>query len=108
MSGSKPMGPWWAVLLLVFLLGSTSGCGYPKVSGRAYEMTMALEAAFADREVDALVSARAMLDKFRSAEEISASEHAELSEMIGIAEGGDWERAAKSARQLLEAQVEWQ
>ncbi len=107
MNGKRSGGLWLIMFVVGFVVGGTSGCGYPEVGRRGYEMTMALESAFASRQDESLVSARKLLDEFLAAEEISPREHAVLIDMIDIAEGGDWDRAATSARRLLEAQVEW-
>lgn len=101
------------VVVTLFVAGVAYWCnsGYGKVSHDAYEVAKALYGACLSRS-DERVNQVAML--LEEADEVSASGSIEINDterrwlntMISTAREGNWKSAAKSARRMMEDQVE--
>lgn len=107
---SKLLLPILGVILIGAAIMFCSSQGYGKVSPRAYEVSTALYGACLAKSDARLESIEGLLDEDAEAEDastVSEDERRWLESMIRTARDGDWESAAKSARRMMEDQVEY-
>jgi polyhydroxyalkanoate synthesis regulator phasin len=78
-----------------------SGCGYPEVSPKTYEVANALYAASNRQSTEHIEKAAAITDELLAAGEISEREAGWLKAITEQARSGDWDSAAKEARALI-------
>ncbi|MCA9074684.1 MAG: hypothetical protein KDA93_06605 [Planctomycetaceae bacterium] len=83
-----------------------NGCGYPQVSPKSYELTKALYSACNRRNEEHLARVAEVLDSTKTAGDISDRESKWLHAIIDKARAGEWESAAREARQIMEDQVD--
>ena len=100
---------WSVVACLVLLLGGGAwllfGRGYSTVSGRGYELALALFSACSRQDAPRVQSIVEMARQAKEAQELPSYD-ARVIEKIGqLATDGDWEKAALEARRLLDAQA---
>ncbi len=80
--------------------------GYGEVSSKTYELSTALYTACMNRSEVHLSKVEELLGT-EANESIPSGERQWLQQIIDRARSGDWETAAKSARQIMEDQVDY-
>ena len=83
-----------------------SGCGYPKIGERAYEISKALYSTCNLKRENDLDKVADAIEKAASASEITESESEWLLEIVQKAKDGQWEAAEQEVRSILEDQTE--
>ena len=91
----------WGTVLAVIM----SGCGYPEVSPKTYEVANALYAAANRQSTEHIDKAVAITEELLAAEEISEREADWLKAIAEQASSGDWNGAAAKARKLIADQA---
>ena len=107
---SKLLWPILGVMVIGAAIMVWFSQGYGKVSPRAYEVSTALYGACLAKSDARLESIEGLLDEGAETEDastVSEDERRWLESMIRTARDGDWESAAKSARRMMEDQVEY-
>ncbi|QDT45289.1 hypothetical protein Pan241w_54090 [Gimesia alba] len=92
----------WHVVLVLLLL---SGCGYPEVSPKTYEISKALYSVCNQKSEERLLVVEKLIQSSLEQNEINESEAQWLNEMITQAREGDWEAAMQESRQMMEDQA---
>ena len=92
------------VLLLMPLLLS-SGCGYPAVSPKTYEISKALYSVCNQKSKERLETVQTLIQSSLKEKEINEREADWLNEIVASANAGDWETATLEARRLMEDQT---
>jgi hypothetical protein len=88
------------------LAAIASGCGYPEVSPKTYEVANALYAATNRQSIEHVDKAIAVTEELLAAGEISEREAGWLKAIAEQARNGDWDNAATEARRLIADQVQ--
>lgn len=83
------------------------GRGYGKVSDRSYKYATALYSVCLSKSGERLEKVSALIEKDTVDELIPSHEHGWLASIVGRAQDGDWESAAKSSKRMMEDQVEY-
>jgi len=108
MSNGKVVLPIIGVLLIGAAVFFWSSRGYGEVSPDAYAVSKALVGACQAKSSERLEAVIALLDKDADTPlSVSDTERGWLESIIKTAKGGDWEFAAKSARRMMDDQVEY-
>ncbi len=85
-----------------------TGCGsYGEVSERAYEIATATYGACLAKDENRLAKIEELLNDQEFASDLSAEESDWILQMVTTARSGDWESAAKSAKQMMLDQVQF-
>ncbi|MCA9205662.1 MAG: hypothetical protein R3C99_00350 [Pirellulaceae bacterium] len=104
---------WFGRGRLVGLVLATSGllifagCGYPKVSPAAFELSKAVDNLCNLRSSEQIAKARQLVREKSGSGEITDSEEQILTNILDMAEAGQWERAEQETRELLSDQTRW-
>ena len=108
MNSWKLLWPILGVLLIGAAIVVWSSQGYGKVSPDAYQVATALYGSCLAESDQRLQSVSLLVsDESEQPLELSDSERRWFESMIRTAEGGDWKSAAKSAKRMMEDQVEY-
>ena len=99
---SRTSGSLAVALLLIV---SVSGCGYPEVSPKTYELSKALYSICNLKREAGLPKVIELIESSLALQEITEVESRWLSEIVKLAEDGEWESATLQSRQILEAQI---
>ncbi len=91
----------WGTVFAVIM----SGCGYPEVSPKTYEVANALYAAANRQSTEHIDKAAVLTDELLAAGEISDREAGWLKAIAEQARNGDWDSAAAEARALIADQA---
>ena len=93
--------------LVVLLCGSLllSGCGYPEVSPKTYELSKALYSVCNQKSTERLVKVQALIQSSLEQEEITSREADWLNGIIKQAQAGEWDEALRESRQIMEDQA---
>lgn len=83
-----------------------SGCGYPKIGERAYEISKALYSTCNLKRENDLDKVADAIEQAASASEITESESEWLLEVVQKAKDGQWEAAEQEVRSILQDQTE--
>ena len=84
-----------------------SGCGgYGEVSPRAYQSATAVFSICNRRDADRIPIILGLIANARDNAEITEQEAKWLRDILSQAQRGDWEKALKQARRLMEDQVQ--
>ena len=94
------------VAILVTMMLPLSGCGYPEVSPKTYEISKALYSVCNQKSVERLEVVQKLIQSSLENKEISASEADWLSGIIKQAQEGKWESAMQESRRMLEDQAD--
>ena len=94
------------VVSLMLTLLPLSGCGYPEVSPKTYEISKALYSVCNQKSQARLDVVTKLIQSSLENKEISESEADWLSGIIKQAQEGKWEAATKETRQLMEDQID--
>lgn len=95
------------VALASVLLAVAPGCGgYGEVSPQAYEYAKAIYNVTNRKAEDRLAKLSKQIDASRQAEEISTTEADWLRDILKQAGDGNWKKANKQARAMMEDQVQ--
>ena len=98
---------YWAVGMAAVVTLTTTGCGgYGDLSPTAYKYATALYSIANRRASTALSSVEHQIESSGRNEEISKQEAQWLREIVLLAQDGDWDAAAREARQMMEDQVD--
>ena len=92
----------------IFLLAGLiciAGCGYGKVSPTTYELAKALYNISNRKVSEKLVVAKQQIESAKEKNEITDQEAKWLKAILHRAEQGQWDKAMKSARRIMEDQV---
>ncbi len=81
-----------------------SGCGYPRVSDKTFELAKLLNTVCNLRNTHQLPKFRTLVDEAHQAGNITGSERDMLIEIADMASEQQWDRAESEARELLKAQ----
>ncbi|MHC4877494.1 MAG: hypothetical protein ACYTGL_13445 [Planctomycetota bacterium] len=92
------IGTTWLALCL-------SGCGYPEVSPKTYEVASALYAASNRQSLEHIEKSALLIDELRETEEITERESEWLKAIVEQARAEQWTEAAAEARVLIADQV---
>ncbi|QDU41012.1 hypothetical protein Mal4_53770 [Maioricimonas rarisocia] len=92
------------ILATACLIG-VSGCGYPEVSPKTYELAKALYSACNRRSPEHLEKVDHLAEAARESGEITEKESQWIRNIVEQARSGEWEPAALESRQLMEDQV---
>ncbi|QDT29698.1 hypothetical protein Enr10x_50530 [Gimesia panareensis] len=97
----------FTLALVLFLCGGLllSGCGYPEVSPKTYEISKALYSVCNQKSQERLEAVEELIQSSLEQEEISEREAEWLGEIIRQARQGEWEAALRETRQIMEDQV---
>jgi hypothetical protein len=94
------------VLAYLFaLVANVSGCGYPEVSPKTYEVANALYAAANRQSTEHVEKAAVITEELLAIGDISEREAGWLREIAEKARSGDWNGAAAEARALIADQA---
>ncbi len=94
-------------LLLVFILPiCVGGCGYGKVSPKAYEYAKGLYGVCSRRDENRLKKISSMIDQAQKRGEITEEEEGWLNEIVKQGKAGNWDSAIHMARRMMEDQAE--
>ena len=100
------IGFTYTLVVAAFLVSVLfSGCGYPEVSPKTYELAKALYSATNLNQVERLDAVETLINDAVEREEISSSEADYLLGIISRARDGDWEHAQQETRKLMEDQI---
>ena len=93
--------------LLVLLFGSLllSGCGYPEVSPKTYELSKALYSVCNQKSPERLDKVQALIQSSLNQEEITSREADWLNGIIKQAQAGEWDEALQESRRIMEDQA---
>ena len=83
-----------------------SGCGYGKVSEKAYKYATALYSICSRKDEEHLTEFSKQLTQAKESNEISETEHQWLQQIVEDAENGDWENATRKCRRIMSDQVQ--
>ena len=83
-----------------------NGCGYGKISPKAYEHAKALYSICNRKDKQRLTRYATLLREARTQGEISPKEADWLDDIVQEAQAGEWEDAAAKARRMMTDQVE--
>jgi len=97
-----------AAIIAAALLSQLAGCGYPQVSPKTYELSKALYSVCNQKSAERLPIISELIQDSLADGSIGESEGKWLNDIIAIAQNGDWESAAQSARRILADQVDRQ
>lgn len=86
---------------LIFVVG----CGYPRVTSDAVELTKVIDTVCNLRSAAQIDPARGLVLERYQEGAISEEERQMLETILNVAEKGQWESAAARCRRLLEAQT---
>ena len=93
-------------LALLVALGLSVGCSrYSEISPTAYEYSKALYSVCNRQDETRLALIAEQIASARAAAQLQEAEADWLGDIIASAQAGDWQVAARDARQLMEAQV---
>ncbi|QDT93715.1 hypothetical protein [Gimesia algae] len=92
------------ILLLLTLL-PLSGCGYPAVSPKTYEISKALYSVCNQKSTDRLKTVQTLIGSSLQEKEINEKEAGWLNAIVASANAGDWDTATQEARRLMEDQT---
>lgn len=113
MTNRRTKRTWFTRERLVGVVLATSGllifggCGYPKVSPAAFELSKAVDNLCNLRSGEQIETARRLVREKLDNGEITESEERILSNILDLAESGEWERAEQETRELLSDQTRW-
>lgn len=93
---------WMAAALIA---AAVSGCGYPKVSEKAYEISKALYGACNQQSEERLAKVSTVIEDSLEDGSLDEREGRWLRAIIATARGGDWGPAASEARRIMSDQV---
>ena len=93
--------------LVLSMTLAVTGCGYAKVSQKAYEITVALDQAIERQNQDQLNLAKDIIAKHHSDQSLSDRDRDYLLAIIDQAEAGEWDEARTECRRLLQDQTDW-
>lgn len=82
-----------------------SGCGYPEVSPKTYQIAKALYSVSNLKRTDGIENVEELISKSLQAEEISDTEADYLQEIVHHCRDGEWDDAQQECRRLMEDQV---
>lgn len=94
------------LLVACLMMIPLSGCGYPEVSPRTYEISKALYSVCNQKSQERLEIVTKLIQSSLENKEISASEADWLNGIIAQAREGDWQSASKEVRQMMEDQID--
>lgn len=94
------------LLLLLSAAVLVAGCGYPKVSPTAYELSMSLYNVSNRKLKDQLPAVEERIAEAKNNEEISEREAKWLEDIVALAAKNRWKKAMQSARRMMEDQVD--
>ena len=89
----------------VWLAFWLTGCGYPEVSPKAYEVANALYSASNRQSSEHIEKAATLIDELRESDEITDRESEWLHAIVEQARAENWTEAAAEARKLIADQV---
>lgn len=92
------------VLSLLTLL-PLSGCGYPAVSPKTYEISKALYSVCNQKSTERLEIVQTLIQSSLKEKEINEREAGWLNAIVASANAGNWENATQEARRLMEDQT---
>jgi hypothetical protein len=98
--------PLWMATLVCVFLNFCSGCGYPEVGPKAYEISKALYSTCNLKRENDLDRVSEIIEQAASASEISESESEWLMAIVAQAKAGDWAAAEQEVRSILEDQTD--
>ncbi len=93
------------IILLLLTLLPLSGCGYPAVSPKTYEISKALYSVCNQKSTDRLKTVQTLIDSSLKEKEINEREAGWLNAIVASANKGNWETATQEARRLMEDQT---
>lgn len=93
------------VVFFFMFVTAVTGCGYPEVSPKTYEVANALYAAANRQSAEHIDRAVEVTDELLAVGEISDREAGWLKAIAEQARAGDWDAAAKEARALIADQA---
>jgi hypothetical protein len=93
----------WRVCCTGLLL--IAGCGYPKISPRAYELTKALDAAMELKKPEQLERARELIRASAADGSLTEAEQVMLMDVVDLAAAGDWKKGRERTLGILKAQA---
>ena len=91
--------------LTMLAMVSLSGCGYPEVSPKTYEISKTLYSVCNQKSKERLAVVEEMIQSSLEKEEISESEAGWLNEIITKAQNKEWESAMLESRRIMEDQA---
>ncbi len=90
---------------VLLLLCGLTGCGYPDVSPKTYEISKALYSACNRKSEEHVSKVSELIESHLESGDLSEREANWLRAIVRDAENGKWEAATLEARQLMEDQV---
>ncbi len=95
-----------AAILVIALGSQLTGCGYPPVSPKAYELSKALYAVCNQKNAERLPVVSDLIQASLTDESITKSEGQWLNNIVDAGKNGEWETATQEARSLMDDQVD--
>lgn len=92
-------------MLMLGLTVTISGCGYGDVSPMTYEYAKALYSITNRKDATRLDQVKSQIEAALDEEQLSEQEADWLSQIIDNAAAGRWDKANRSARQIMEDQL---
>lgn len=105
MRSRTPTLPLSSMSLLLAGLIFVAGCGYPRISPAAVELTKVIDTVCNLRSAAQIEPARGLVLERYQEGAVSEEERRLLETILNVAEKGQWESAAARCRRLLEAQT---
>ena len=93
------------ITFVVMTLLAFSGCGYPEVSPKTYEISKALYSVCNQKSEERLAAVEKLIQSSLEQNEINDSEAQWLNGIIKQAREGNWEAAMQESRQMMEDQA---
>lgn len=94
------------VVILVTMMLPLSGCGYPEVSPKTYEISKALYSVCNQKSEQRLEVVQKLIQSSLEQNEINASEAQWLNGIIAQAQEGNWGSAMQESRRMMEDQAD--
>ncbi len=104
---SRAASPRALTAAVLLAIASTSGCGQPELKRDGYFVAVSLDQAFERRDAAQLARADDLIAEELASGKITSQEADALSDLVALAEQGDWQRARTETRKLLSAQSDW-
>ncbi|QDU17329.1 hypothetical protein CA11_51700 [Gimesia maris] len=95
----------FSTMLLLLTLLPLSGCGYPAVSPKTYEISKALYSVCNQKSTERLETVEELIQTSLEKNEITEREAGWLNAIVTSANEGSWETATQEARRLMEDQT---
>ncbi|TWU07243.1 hypothetical protein CA54_56480 [Symmachiella macrocystis] len=96
---------WAITILAAAFCTQLSGCGYPQVSPKAYEISKALYSVCNQKSTERLPAISELIEDALADGSLQETEGVWLNDIVTAGQNGDWESAARESRRIMDDQV---